>query len=198
MKNAILVTLLLASTRTVWADRQAALAEIEAREPTLVQVQQAALRHAGLADSVEAAWPRRARWSALLPGLTVKIDGDSSRDHGLSRASSGTERLDMTSDNELGVEAKAVWQLDRLIFSDLELRAVKAARQHHRERVQVLAQVTTLYFQRRKVQMTAVWSPPKSPDKAAMQALAIQELTAQLDLLTGGYFGKTVRLPPRG
>ena len=197
MKNAIVIALLLAATRTAWADRHAALADLEAREPSLAQVRRAALRYAGLADRAESRWARRARLSGLLPTLTVELETDRESDIDLSRSSAGTQQLAVGSDRDISVEAKAVWHLDRLLFSDVELRAAKGAQQRHNERLQLVARVTSLYFQRRKLQVARIWSPSKSPDKAAMHELAVDELTAQLDALTGGYFSSSLT-PGRG
>ena len=180
------------SSRSLDRDEEARhrdeLRRLEASEPGLDEVRQAALRYAGLDRQPELSYPRRARLSALLPTLTVELDRDTGYDRGLSRSSVGTERLDLGNDGEVGVEVKAAWHLDRLLFSDLELRAVKGARQQHGERVQLLAQITTLYFQRRKLQLAAIWSRDRTSEKAVMNQLAIAELGAQLDTLTGGAF----------
>lgn len=192
MKNAIVLALLLATTRTAAADRHQAMAKIESREPTLARVRSAALRYAGLEDRTETRWARRARLSALLPTLTVEFETDRGNKVDLSRSSAGTQQLAVASDGDFGVEAKAVWHLERLLYSDVELRAAKGAQQRHNERLQLVARVTSLYFQRRKLQVAAIWSPPNSPDKAALHGLAIDELTAQLDALTDGYFSASL------
>ncbi|MCG8422842.1 MAG: hypothetical protein MJE77_33440 [Proteobacteria bacterium] len=191
-KPMIAVAVLLVSAGAARAERKADLDRLERGEPGLAEVRRAALHHAGLADRPELSWTGRARLSALLPVLTVQINRGSGYDRDLSRSSSGTERLDVGSDRDISVAAKAVWNLDRLLFSDAELRAVKAAQQQYEERIQLLARVTSLYFQRRKLQITALWSPPGDPARAALQKLAIHELTAQLNALTGGYFAKAL------
>ena len=193
MKNAVLIALISTTASAAWADpRAAALDRIEASEPTLEQTRRAALRYAGLAERSETSWSQRARLSALLPVLTVEIDRGTEQDRDLSRSSTGTERLDLGSDREVSVEARAVWNLDRLVFSDLELRAHKAARARHGERAQLLTRVTALYFQRRKMQIATLWAPAGAPGKRALERLAIAELTAQLDALTGGYFSRAL------
>lgn len=174
--------------------RQAELSRLEASEPGLAEVRRAALRHAGLDERPGTSYTRRARLSALLPTLTVEVDRDAGYDRGLSRSSAGTERLDLGRDGKIGLELKAAWRLDRLLFSDLELRALKATQQQYRERTQLLAQVTTLYFQRRKLQIAVLWSKDKAPDKAALNRLAIAELSAQLDTLTGGMFTRMLAI----
>jgi hypothetical protein len=185
-------SLLVASTATASGDRTRALAELERREPGLDEVRTAALRYAGLNHRPERGWSRRARMAGLLPALTLQAQRGTAEDEELSRSSTGTQKLDVGAGADLDLEARAVWQLDRLVFDEVELRALQTAQKLHRDRIQLLAQVTNLYFQRRKLQVMAIWSPPSDPTKAALDALAIAELTAQLDALTGGHFSRAL------
>lgn len=171
------------------ADAQRAAAETIPREPSLAEIHRAALRHAGLDDEPERGWARRTRLAGLMPILSLRASSGTAHDEGLSRASSGTERLDIGVDRDLSFEAKAVWRLDRLLFDDVEIRAVQMARQRHRARMELLAQITTLYYQRRKLQLA------KGAKDDAARALAIEELAAQLDALTGGYFRRAGSTP---
>ncbi|WP_428261575.1 hypothetical protein [Haliangium sp.] len=158
------------------------------KEPTLAEVRRATLRYAGLDARPERSWARRTRWAGLLPQLTMRVSRDLGRDEGLSRASSGTERLDVGSDEDLSLEFKAVWQLDRLVFDDLEMRAAQIAQTQHRERLRLLAQVTSLYYQRRKLLLPPATA--EKPGEAQARAVALEELCAQLDALTGGFYAR--------
>jgi hypothetical protein len=188
MKPMFILLVLTTSLGIASAQRAPALAELERREPGLDEVRMAALRYAGLDGGPERGWGRRARLAKLLPTLTLRALHKTAEDEGLSRSSTGTEKLDVGVDEKLDLEARAVWQLDRLVFDEVELRALQAAQRLHRDRIQLLTQVTNLYFQRRKLQVTAIWSPPADPARAALDGLALAELTGQLDTLTGGYF----------
>lgn len=171
----------------------AVLRRLEREEPELGEVRARAVAYAGLDGKAERAWARRARWSALLPELTLKAARATSEDRDLSRSSSGTERLDMGADSDFDIEARAVWQLGHLVFDDIEIRALQSVQRTYRERVQLLGQVSSLYYQRRKLVLGALLSPPADPYKAALHAISVAELTAQLDALTGGYFSQAVR-----
>lgn len=131
-----------------------------------------------------------------MPVLTVNVSRDLARDADLSRASSGTERLDTGTGEDLTLAARAVWRLDRLLFDDVEVRAAQIAQQRHRERLELLMRVTSLYYQRRKLQL-ALGSGARAAGRAA-QVLAIEEITDQLDALTGGHFRRSVRAAPDG
>ncbi len=171
--------------------------ELQRREPGIDEGRRAALRHAGLHRRPARAWARRARLSGLVPALSLRAQRSTAHDEGLSRSSTGTERLDAGSDEDLGMELRAVWRLDRLVFSDVEIRALQTERALQRERATLLERVTSIYFQRRKLQLQAIHAPTTDRLKAAVHALAIAELTAALDTLTGGAFSRALRARDR-
>lgn len=173
------------------ADEHAFLAELEAREPTLAEVRDAALRAAGLDHRPERAWARRARLAGLMPVLTLSIDRGLAHDADLSRESSGKERLDMATNRDIGLEARAVWRLERLLYDDAEIRALQTAQRQQQERTELLLRVTSIYYQRRKLQLAR----QRGGTEAARmdQLLAIEELTDQLDALTSGHFRRALR-----
>lgn len=170
----------------VTVDVAALLARVRRDEPALVEVRAAALRAAGLDGRAERRLARRARRAGSLPQLSLRASLGAGNDRDLSHSSTGSERLDIGSDRDVDLELKATWQLDRLIFDDVELRILQSRQRTFRARVQLLSQVTSVYYQRRKLQL----APPAASDidKSALHALALAELTGQLDALTAGYF----------
>lgn len=180
----------LAAPALALADDRAVLADLQAREPTLEEVRDAALRYAGLDRHPERAWARRARLAGLMPVLTVSLQRDLAHDADLSRESTGKESLDIATNRDVGLEARAVWRLDRLLYDDAELRALQTSQRQHQERLDLLMRVTTLYYQRRKLQITQ----HRGGNEAGRidQLLAIEELTDQLDALTGGHFRRAL------
>jgi hypothetical protein len=148
------------------------------------------LRYAGLDRDRWRSWGRRSRIAGLLPDVTLRATRSDASDRGLSRQSTGTERLDVGSDVDRGVEARATWRLDRLVFDPSEIRAADAGQRHHRYRLTLAAQVTTLFHRRRRQQLELVWRPPADPAERSQRQLEIQELTDQLDALTDGYFSR--------
>ena len=51
------------------------------------------------------------------------------------------------------------------------------------------AQTTSLFYKRRAAQLDAVWQPAETLQEQAQHDLVLEELTAQLDALTGGWWG---------
>ncbi|MFH1783224.1 MAG: hypothetical protein ABH848_06375, partial [Candidatus Omnitrophota bacterium] len=56
----------------------------------------------------------------------------------------------------------------------------------------IMDEVTRVYFERRRVQIEKELSPPSNKKEGIELNLRIQELTADLDALTGGYFSKNI------
>ena len=50
--------------------------------------------------------------------------------------------------------------------------------------------VTSLYFERRRAQVQLLLNPPSDTVERLRRELEIQELTASIDALTGGWFGE--------
>jgi hypothetical protein len=93
-------------------------------------------------------------------------------------------------EQEVVLEARATWRLDRLVFDDVELRVASLAQQRAKARAAVAAQTTALYYRRRAAQVEALWNPPGTIEESVRRELALEELTAQLDALTGGWWGE--------
>jgi hypothetical protein len=56
----------------------------------------------------------------------------------------------------------------------------------------ILDEVTKLYFERRRTQIELLTQPPKNEKSKIEKELRLQELTASIDALTGGYLSKNI------
>ena len=52
----------------------------------------------------------------------------------------------------------------------------------------LLREVTSLYFTRRRLMTAMVLNPPQSPNEQITEQLRLDEITANIDALTGGFF----------
>jgi hypothetical protein len=57
----------------------------------------------------------------------------------------------------------------------------------------LLREITSLYFTRRRLMTAMVLSPPQSPHEQITEQIRLDEITANVDALTGGYFSKEVK-----
>ncbi len=160
-------------------------------EPTVRQVQRQALSRAGLLG--RGITPGRIRGAAVLPELRVGVELGRVQTR-MSRRQAGTPiRVTENLDSDRAWTAQARWRLDRLIFdpNELKLQTQQYRRQQLRE--EILAQVTRLYFLRRRLQALQVLRPARSLGGALARRLAIERLTGQLDAMTGGWFSAKLR-----
>jgi hypothetical protein len=186
-RTIVAVAALLASTARADDDHEhrRALARLEHAEPTVEATVVAALRHADLDGHPEISLRRRARWSAALPNLTVRAGRDTVWDEpNEARTLSAVEQ-------RLELEARATWRLDQLVFDSTELRIAALGQQRARARATLAAQTTALYYKRRAAQIELLWHPPETIEEQIRRDLMLQELTAQLDAITGGWWSRS-------
>lgn len=139
------------------------------RGPTIGAVLTAAYAAAGLAHDPQDGWIRRARLAGLVPWLTVRTTHDTSWQDDSTAVGHST-----------GLEVRATWRLDRLVFDgkELQISALETARR--RERRRLAARVIRAYFAWRRAASLA------SDDERVVTRVA--ETAAELDALTDGWF----------
>lgn len=191
------------------AARAAPPAEAKAREilarfegePSVRDLQQAALQYAALHPELFEGMRSRSRLAPILPQLKVRVAKDLDEESkSLTRFSENSRPEDIsateTKDDQLGLQGEATWNLDELIFNTGETTVVKENRYASKERQQLLRLVTELYFERRKVQVKLALNPPNTPMEAAMTELKIKQLTGEIDALTGGALSRALEKQP--
>jgi hypothetical protein len=164
------------------------LARLGASDPPIEEVQRAAALRAGPSPAEAASWQARARWAAWLPRLTTwyRHGESASRTLGLT-SSAAVDYVRLAPTDEAGLRLS--WNLAAIAFSEAELHGAEAAARAARQRAEAAERVTRLYFRRREL-IAALWlSPPDEPKARAAAELAVDEVTAELDFLTGGLFG---------
>ena len=82
------------------------------------------------------------------------------------------------------------WELSELLFNSSQTSIDSREKSMVELRDDILSEVTRLYFERRRAQTEFILNPPQDPLQHAAALLRIEELTANLDALTDGYFSK--------
>ncbi len=172
-------------------------------EPSPRLTQLAAVDFAGLGTGRVAAMRSRVRWRALVPDA---VEGRYQIDEGTSDRFNTSEDLDTelrvldtatTTSRTEDVGGRwymsARWDLRGLVFDPRELDVEKLANQIAEDRIDLETLVGKLYFARRRLQVELLLSPPTNALDAAPLYLDLREMTAQLDALTGGWFGTELR-----
>ncbi len=154
-------------------------------EPTVQQLHQAAMEYAGVIDPKRIEDHRRkARIKAVLPELTLDYDKTIS-----TYASSNSTRFSV-GPWDWGVTLN--WNLSDLIWSEQQRLIDSQVRLMVQLRNDILDEVNKLYFERRRLKMELL-SANLDSKKRIEKELKLEELTASLDALTGGYFSKSLK-----
>jgi hypothetical protein len=159
-------------------------------EPTVRQVQVAAIDYYNVSPDTIKSLRSRARRKALLPGLSV---GGSTYKQSSALAVDdivyrpvGTARFEDQNGVYFGASASLTWNLDKLVFNAEELDVMSLL--GIQDGIQ--REVTTLYYVRRRLQIEQVLSPPTTVAARISAELRLEELTGLLDAYTGGFFSK--------
>ncbi len=132
----------------------------------------------------------RAGYAAWLPELRVRVDRRVGRSESLDFKNGGVQPsapLGLDTANDVRYEARATWDLAKLVFSTEELAAESQALHMADLRRDLESLANRLFFERRRLLMeTGSGVADRSAD--LRRAVRIEELDAELDALSGGVF----------
>ena len=183
-----LATCLVGSWFPPLTDIHALIAAATAKEPPVALVQERALAHARLSNARVEGLRGGAAWKAALPVLEVsggysvtRLDEDtildeySATDPWVIRGAGG---------NATEARVRLSWDLSRLAFNTEELDVQGLSG----ESEALLVRVTRLYGQRRRLLVGL--RTAKDDDERIEKQLALDETTALLSGMTGGWFAE--------
>ncbi len=153
-------------------------------EPTVRELQRKAARLAEVQPERVRTWLKRVNAAALLPLLRARVG------RGLSAIQLRGLEAYVPASDAWSFQIEAGWQLDRLVFDRNELGLSRESQRLAARREVLLTQVARIYFDRRRLQVDALLAGGADATAEAIERrLAIDELTAILDGLTGGAMG---------
>lgn len=170
-----------------WPGAQALLGNF-VHEPTITQAQEAAIRYAEVRPEKIAAWRKQARLSALIPKFTVT--GDTNLTDFRHWDSGANPDALLKGERDVDWSTNVTWELGDLVYSDDQTNIDVRSKLMVELRDSILDDVTRSYFERRRLQVELITDPPTEPKAQLAKELRIQELTAILDGLTGGWFSR--------
>jgi hypothetical protein len=173
-------------------------------EPTIQETQAKALQFSGIPSGMQfGAYKRQARLRNVLPQIDTSFDNS---DYALSSLETrGSDQYDSADssinssldknrkaamDNEFNTGFRFTWHLDRLIYDPEIIDIVNSARVSANIRENLLTELTQIYFQRKNL-LSELMSNPFS--RTMTQKFKLQELTADIDARTGGWYSITLR-----
>jgi hypothetical protein len=170
------------------------------KEPTVAEVQDAALKFFKVHPEKVASYRTGADWKALMPDVEVIFNNEFGTNdrtlHDLLYLARESEvpsfpqkELEIVKRGSISIGVRAHWQLDRLIFNaeTLDVSSLVGVQEG------VLREITSLYFTRRRLLTTMTLNPPQDPNEEITETLRLDEITATIDALTGGYFSKETK-----
>ena len=178
-------------------------------EPTIEATQEAAMVYAGLdSDRLEGLYSRAGASRALPKKVYYEMtyrDQDRKQPQTVTTYEGGAQGNTSDSWKSKKVTAykqdtdymqhkvHAEWELSGLIFNSDQLRVVSQMNSVAKTRDALLKNVTKTYYQRRKAQIDMITNPPADVTARLNAELKIQELTASLDAMTGGWFSSQIK-----
>jgi len=169
--------------------------ETFAGEPAIAEVQAAAIRYAEVMPEKIQTWRTRAAWRAWIPSFTLGLDRDVDTTIGSSSSGGKTTFTVGPEDRSLSLDFGFTWDLADLVWNPDQTSIDVRSRLMVQLRGDVLDEVTRLYFERRRLQVEYALVPVEDPTLQAGRRLRVDELTAQIDALTGGFFSRHLAQP---
>ena len=177
------------------------------KEPGVQQVQSAALTYFKVHPDKVAGYLRGAAWKALMPDVEVNFNNEVGNNdrrlrditylgtEGTQRCSSGPGCVDglfpqkeyeRVTRGSIVLGVRAHWALDRLIFNaeTLDVSSLVGVQEG------LLREITSLYFTRRRLLTSMTLNPPQDPNEEITEKLRLDEITANIDALTGGFLSR--------
>lgn len=154
------------------------------------------LRRADADPERSKGWMRTTNLSQILPRFKVTVDYDLEHDESLDRDQVKPDKWGADTDRDLELQLSAQWELSRLVFNPDEVRVYGALANRAQRRESLLAALVGYYYERRKLQLTAIVDPPTELADVVELRLRVDELTAMIDALTGGLLSRTLGEDP--
>jgi len=168
-------------------------------EPPIQEIQEAAIRYAEVHPEKIIAWRKAAARKAYLPTVSTGLGMDIDRNIAIDTGGTTNPDFFITGPHERGFDwdMNVSWNLGELVWNDDQTSIDVRSRLMVQLRDDVLDEVTRLYFERRRLQITLFLGPPKELKDKIEKELRLQELTAGIDALTGGHLSRVLQSQPR-
>jgi hypothetical protein len=151
------------------------------------QLVEAALRVADADPERARSMASRARNAGWVPTLKLAVRRGLNRDLSESQTLE-TDRTDLSTDDDLVLEASLTFDLQRLVFDHDEIAIAREQRRTVQDRAELARAVVGLYFERRRLQLER----DLLGEADLGRELRIAELEALLDAFTDGAFRRMI------
>ncbi|MFH1778986.1 MAG: hypothetical protein ABH847_03030 [Candidatus Omnitrophota bacterium] len=161
-------------------------------EPTILELHQAAIRYAEVSPNKITNWRRQAALKALLPQVSVGYDRDIDRTISAYNYGGKTTYTLGPDDESYGFDFSVKWDLGDLIYNETQTSIDSRSKLMVQLRNDVLEKLNQAYFERKRLKTELLKYQDKTSPAYVERQLKIEELTAQIDALTGGYLSRKI------
>lgn len=153
-----------------------------AYEPTVQEVQKKAIEYSETSNKKIMDWRRRANVKAMMPKLTFGYDNN------VYGSYNGCFAVGPNS-----WDVNVSWDLAELVYNNEQTSIDTRSKLMVQLRNDILAEVTSLFFERRRLQVELMANKALSEQEKMDKKLRVLELTALLDRLTGGFYSESLQ-----
>jgi len=162
-------------------------------EPPFVELQKAAIDHADVNPEKIKNWQRESRLKALAPKVSLKWDQNTANNYEIYTSATRDYVAAGPDDISSGVDVSFSWDIAGLIWSDDQTNIDVRSRLMVQLRNDVLDDLRRAYYERKRLQFDIMTNPPKDMKSRFEKEARIQELTQNIDDLTGNYFSDSMK-----
>ena len=164
----------------------------EADEPTVLELQRAAIRYAEVNPDKITNWRHQAAARALMPEISVGYSNDVGNTISTATANGRTNFWIGPDDISNGWDFSAKWDLGDLVYNTAQTSIDSRSKLMVELRNDIMETLNTAYFERKKLQRQLTRITDKENPAYTDREIRIEELTATIDGLTGGYLSRRI------
>ncbi len=160
--------------------------ELIASEPSAREIHRRVIQYADVGNWKTKRWHAESRLAGLLPTFSF----GKSIDRGASISTYSGKFISGPEDVSKGWDTDVSWDLGDMIYSS-DMPSIDSREKMMVElRNDLLSEATRIYYERRRLQIDLVFTPPVSEQEHLENLLRMDELTSLLDGMTDGFFTK--------
>ncbi len=161
-------------------------------EPGILEIHKAAIKYAEVDPNKITTWRKQAALKAVLPEVSVGYNNDTNATVTSATSNGKTTYTLGPDDTSYGWDFSVKWDLGELIWNGDQTSIDSRSKLMAELRQDILDQVTKLYFERQRLKSQVALMPTNDQAAKIEQEIRLQELTASIDALTGGYFSREI------
>ena len=166
-------------------------------EPSVQEAQRAAIRYAEVMPEKIQGWRAGAIWRNWFPRFTLSLNQDRDTTIASSTSAGKTSFSVGPKDESVRLGFNFTWDLANFVWNPDQTSIDVRSRLMVQLRQDILDEVTRLYFERRRLLHEFQRNPTTDELLQGERSLRVEELTAQLDALTGGWFSRNCKPPEK-